>query len=273
MCISADLANFQATVVVATRAPHPQSGRTMHTLLYRNAPENRAEAGRGNAMLLHFPASEPMDQANVIDTSSFPHCAEDIRIAVEPRSEGRGISNSERTEAALIFEHGVYHVVLARSAASIPDALDRIPEAKRPQTNPTLFDWYGETFPGYTLALCCFDNRDAALADPLLWWYYPLREDWLMLPAVDSHDGSPPDLDALVDMDHFVALGSDRPGSALHPVQYRDPIPEVARPFLPSFITGVDVTTPLPNADFIAPVDTLGIDEASTSLQRGFLPL
>lgn len=276
MCISADLASFQATIEILTRAPHPRTGRTMHTLVYRNAPENLAAAGRGNAMLLHFPAAEPMDESNVIDTSAFPHCAEDIRAAVpSPRGEGRSMPEAGMSGEALVFEHGIYHVVLAQDAASIPSALDRVPGNKRPKANPTLFDWYGKKFPEYTLALCCFDNREAALADPLLWWYYPLLEDWLMLPAVDAHDGSPPDLDSLVDTDHFVGFGSCRPAPHLSEVRYTDPVPEKAKPYLPKYVIGEDYIHPAPNGDFIVPLAALEEWETDgyPTVQRGFLPL
>lgn len=270
MCVSVDTASFRATVLVLTRTTHPVTGRTMHSLLYRNAPVNLADGG--NAMLLHFPAAEKMDEGNILDTSSFAHCVDDIVSAIEPRGRARSSGPEIRSAEALVFEHGIYHVVLATDWRSIPAALEHVPADKKPALNHELFRWYGRFFPTYTFALCCFDNRQAALADPLLWWYYPQIENQLMLPAIDAHDGSPPDLEALVDTDHWVILGSHREIPGLHRVHYRNPIAETARPFLPTYVTGRSYATPTPNADFIAPLAAL--EQGNPSLiGRDLLPL
>ena len=70
-----------------------------------------------------------------------------------------------------MFEHDIYTVVLAADATLIPEALSLVPEHRRVPANRPLFYFYARMYPGYAVALCCFDNRDAARSDPLLLWY------------------------------------------------------------------------------------------------------
>jgi hypothetical protein len=58
----------------------------------------------------------------------------------------------------------------------LTSALGRVPRSKRPVLNPALFDAYARWYPGWTVALCCFNNRRARLADTLLWWYTESQE-------------------------------------------------------------------------------------------------
>src|SRR5205823_2395778 len=69
-----------------------------------------------------------------------------------------------------VFDSGIYTVVLARDARAIPGALSQVPAAKQPVLNPELFQAYARWYPDWTFALCCFSNRQAARATPMLWW-------------------------------------------------------------------------------------------------------
>ena len=40
-------------------------------------------------------------------------------------------------------------------------------------------------FPGYPVALCCFDNTEARESEPLLLWYKPMNPDRFVLPGLD----------------------------------------------------------------------------------------
>ena len=95
-----------------------------------------------------------------------------------------------------------------------------------------------DTFPGYPVALCCFDNADARRAGPLLMWYRPIFADRLTVPALDAHSGGPPDPDALVRPDHWVLVGLDDPPEGWGaPVWYRRE-PGPLAPFLPRRVIG-----------------------------------
>ena len=271
MCVSLDKARFSRTFIALTRTTQPESGREVHSLMYRNAPLNRAPLGHGNAMLLHFPAAEAMDERNVVDTTSFAHCTSDILGAVEPAAcLDRTVAHSDRGRDPLVFEHGIYHVVLARHAEEIPDVLDRVPAEKRPRLNAALFAWFGEVYPGYTFALCCFDTRRAVAPAPLLWWYVPWSRKQVMLPGVDSHDGGAPRLRGRVPTDHWVVLGSDRPAPGMRKVTYTARIPTDAAPYLPRYATGRRYVLEELNRDFVAPVEALDLGDTGM-LRRDFL--
>jgi hypothetical protein len=110
---------------------------------------------------------------------------------------------------AEVFPHDIYTVVLAQDAARIPAALERVEPRKRPALNHELFEFSADLYPRYLIALCCFDNADAAQAKPLLLWYEPLEHDRLVLPAIDCRTGAIPDLTADVRTDHWLLFGSD----------------------------------------------------------------
>lgn len=260
MCVSLFPATFSDTLLCLTATKHPVTGLPVHSLLYRNTAENMAPGGAANAMLLHFPAVDGMTKENVIDTSDFPECADDIvRTVTPPRPVTRSFSLSKETsfDTVEVFEHDIYHIALARNAAAIPAALDRVPERKRPMVNGPLFRWYGETFPDYTFALCCFSQEDAETASPLLWWYSPMSSGYGMLPGVDAHTGENPDLSVMTDVDHWVVLGSDRKSAGLKRVRYSDDITARNRAFLPAFVAGRRYRGRERNADFVVPVTAL----------------
>jgi hypothetical protein len=111
---------------------------------------------------------------------------------------------------AVVFTQGVYDVVLARDARYVPQALERVRPDKRPPLADAIFRAYSEWFPDWPVALCCFNTVDRARAEPLLWWYRPRNPAVLFAPALDAHDGRPPDLREQVPVDHTVIFGSDR---------------------------------------------------------------
>jgi hypothetical protein len=44
-------------------------------------------------------------------------------------------------------------------------------------------------------------------AEPLLWWYEPKDPSHLFMPALDAHDGLPPEPGSDVDVDHVLVVG------------------------------------------------------------------
>jgi hypothetical protein len=183
-------------------------------------------------MLLHLPA-EPMTPENFVDTRSSRTVLDDMCDAVWPPlppphgKPPKGWGVAVGAAPVQVFKHDIYTVLLAQNAADIPEALARVPEQQRIQPNPAIFDFYMQHYPRYPVALCCFDNREAAQAAPLLLWYRPLNPDLLEMPAIDSHTGAAPELADRVAVDHRVIIGTDDRGTRrsraglLHPVRQR----------------------------------------------------
>jgi hypothetical protein len=106
------------------------------------------------------------------------------------------------------FESGIYEILMSDDLAGIGDKLVDVKPEKRPSLPSWLLPAYGEWYQNWTAALCCFNNTEAAEADPMLWLYQPMYPDTLFLPALDAHDGEKPDLDARVRLDHSVMLSA-----------------------------------------------------------------
>jgi hypothetical protein len=113
-------------------------------------------------------------------------------------------------DGPIVFDSGIYTVVLADDVSKIPGVLNKVPENKRPALNPEFFNAYDKWYKGWTFALCCFDNRDAKNSAPMVWWYEPKYPDLMFFPALDAHTGKPPDLNASVLVDHCLVVASDK---------------------------------------------------------------
>ncbi|GLY76752.1 hypothetical protein [Actinoallomurus iriomotensis] len=264
MCVSAAPARFADTILYHGRVRHPEHG-LVHVLGYQNVAANHATGP--NAMLLHLPGVG-MTQDNFVDTSGARHILREMADALTPRSVGYGMPAPGGAPAGAapppvqVFEHDIYTVVLATNASLIPDALRLVPEHRRIPANRPLFDFYAQSYPDHAIALCCFDNRDATLSDPLLLWYVPRHPDRLELPAVDCHTGGVPRIGAPVWTDHWVILGTDEPvpvssgswgwESAAMDWPDHDRTGPVG-PFLPAAIVGRTFAGDLPNGDFMIP--------------------
>lgn len=250
MCISANPAAFSRTTILAHRGAHPRTQRDIDVLLYQNTA--RSLASGGNALLLHIPAAQPMTQDNFLDTTGHPNLLEEIRSAALPQHVTRGgATRSVGKGAAQVFAHGIYHVVLAIGAEAIEDALEQVPEAKRPRVSKELLAFYEEHFPDWSFALCCFNNADAKIATPVALWYEPMFPNLLFAPALDSHTGGPPDLQARVQTDHTVVWS--------HPsIRGRRKVTSGTQgklaPFLPTHVVGSQHDTRLTNGDFVLDV-------------------
>jgi hypothetical protein len=198
-----------------------------------------------------------MTQANVLDTKDCRDILQDMSKAVAPRPDSAMWMSTRSSMKSLgppkiqVFDAaGIYTVVLAQDPRDIPSALSQVPRSKRPVLNPALFEAYARWYPGWTISLCCFGQRRARLANPLLWWYEPMHPDRLFLPAVDCHTGDVPDLEVGVAVDHVVAVGSYRMNGG-HDVYYRNTIPEaVSRCLCPTAI-GQRYSGTMPNGDFV----------------------
>jgi|SRR5579885_785894 len=239
-----------------------KDGKLVHLLGYQNSPVNLDKSGP-NAMLLPIPAKAgTMSQANVLDTKSCKHFLEDIEQAVVPPEEADHLKGGYSFDASqsrvIVFEHDIYTIVLAQNAQDIPKALKLVPADKRPAPNAAIFKDYDKWYKGWTFALCCFNNKDQAKANPMLWWYEPRQPDQLFFPALDAHDGLPPRLHGQVEVDHTVAFSSNHmkadssAGSSVRPVKYRDGnIDKRVKALLPQLVVGQKFDDELPQGDFV----------------------
>lgn len=249
MCVSTALADFTGTILFLGKKEHPLHG-TIFVLGYQNTPQNLSEGP--NAMLLHLPALG-MTQRNFLDTRNCRHILKNMVSALTPhfKSASYGVPKTMRSLPVEVFEHDIYTVILAENAAYIPDALPQVPANKRIAVNQPLFDFYAQYFGSYAVALCCFDNRQAREAAPLLMWYKPKDPYFFQLPALDSHTGNVPSLTSPVEVDHWVILASDdMQTSRSQPVHYSDMVPSNVRAFLPDHVIGRYFSGRMRNGDF-----------------------
>ncbi|MFF5976924.1 hypothetical protein ACFY7C_36010 [Streptomyces sp. NPDC012769] len=253
MCVSTAPAEFTGTTLYAGRLTHAEHG-LIHVLGYQNTAVNRADGP--NAMLLHLPAVR-ITPDHFVSVGQEHDLLERMVEAVRPAAASDDedpIAWMGWTEppAVHVFEHDVYTVVLAEDPALVPAALARVPWRKRPVLSDELFAFYAEKYPGHAIAVCCFDNAQAAQAKPLLLWYEPHDPDELRLPALDCHTGGAPDLDAEVATDHWVVFGTDEaPEGWGEPVRYPAKMRHALRAFLPERVVGDHYGEPLPNGDFV----------------------
>ncbi len=266
MCVSTAQASFSKTIVYAGQGW--RDGELVHVLAYSNRPENRADGP--NAMLLHMPG-KGMTQQNVIPTDWCPNILRDIRDATIPRPIARSANiacDAAPMKRVAIFDYGIYTIVLAEDPRDIPAVLNRVPAEKRPSVRAELYNWYAQTFPCWPVALCCFNNRDAKDATPMMWWYDPMYPTALHAPGVDAHTGDVPDLGANVDRDHDVIFSVDgMKGGSL--VRYTDNVPSSVARFLPVRAIGQSIAWRTTNGDFIGGVETIRDGHLPTTI--GFL--
>jgi hypothetical protein len=242
MCCTFAPARLSKTLLYAGEATW--GGRYVHVLAYQNT----ASTSGPNAMILPLPAAR-IGPENAVDTRPFRTFLEDLREATRaPPRPSFGLPEESLKVEAQVFDVGSYTVVLSSSAEAAFDALAGVPEGKRPAINARVLDAFARYYPGWPVAVCCWQGDLAP--EPLLWWYEPRFPAWLFAPALDAHDGGPPDLSARVWVDHYVSFGSALRPHGL-PVQYRDDAGSF-RPLLPDLVRGTYLFTSMANGDFWA---------------------
>jgi len=269
MCVTLGQANLSRTTLYAGKVLTQEHG-VVHVCGYQNRVQNlvsrssdpwqrrgygSGKEGLGNAMILPFPAVPgTMSQKNFLTgMDACPHVLEDMADVVAPFEEDFTFSRGgEKGLNVEIFELGIYTVVLAQNARLIPDVIGDVSEKKRPPLKPEIFFSYDEWYPDWPIALCCFNNEEAAVATPIMAWYEPLRPEFLFAPALDSHTGDVPNIRTRVEVDHTLVVGVEGTGAS---VVYQDSIPSHIRPYLPSRVIGRKIHTLMPNGDFVFRAD------------------
>jgi hypothetical protein len=220
-----------------------------------------SEAANGNALVIPL-LTDNFDSIKLLrETANTPNLLKDIRRAVQPpasrgglrRGGGKGISFG--VDTVVIESFDIYTLVLASRASLIPDAVKSIESRKRPplakETFAALEQWYDCPF-----AVACFNNEDAGEAKPIAYAYEPKYPDQFLIYTLDGHDGTVPDLNATVELDHAVFVGSYR-ASTGRPVSYGDYIPGTLKQYLPAKVVGTAFQkgTRLINGDILVAVD------------------
>jgi len=247
MCVTLAPARLSHTTVLATTAMHERTWQ--HVMGYQNHPQSKAGP---NAMLLPIPAQRnSMTPDNLILTEEFPYILTDLAKSVRPVSRAKLPADAITLSAtqAIVFDHGLYTIVLAQNAAAIPPALKQVPDKKRPPLNTAIFDLYARWYPDWAIALCCFNNADIREGQPILLTYEPLFPDKLFCPGLDSHSGDIPDLSADVSIDHTLVVSTPDLQDGF-PVNYRDDIPESLDGVLPNMVLGKELRGLQPNGDW-----------------------
>lgn len=249
MCVSVHPGHFDQTMICLYDPDPRLFGLPIRVLLYQNRVFNRHPGP--NALLLHIDTLAPVSPHNFIATTGFPNIMQDMVAALNPPQVGTfGRTMLSPVDTVQVFDVGIYTVVLAQSARLIPNALQLVPEHKRPALNRELFEFYAQAFPpNWAVALCCFNS--SASPEPLMFWYEPDNPSVFRAPALDEHNGGIPQPGEPVDVDHWLMVGSHRMEGGVE-VNYSqwDIIPQKVRQLLPQRIRGARFTGHMPNGDF-----------------------
>lgn len=209
MCCTLEAATLSNTRIYSAEVRRPDTGEMVHVIGY----QNKVEAPRGpNAMLLPFPAAGKVGPENLINGESFKDVLAAYERAVQrlnrPRSLGQMKSAAPASAAASyqVFESGSYTIALADKPSLLGKALREVPEARRPNMPFRFVAELSQLYPDWPIALCCFEGGDIA-PEPLFWWFEPRYPNVLFAPAIDAHDGNPPNPGALVSRDHTIVFG------------------------------------------------------------------
>lgn len=249
MCVTLGPAHLSKTVLLAHALP---DGRNV--IGYQNHANNRQRGP--NAMVLPFPSEHPMTRENCIDLSAHPKLFREYAEIVRPRERSSRMTKGARfLSAPEVFDSGSYTVVLAANAREIPSVLDAVPENKRPQLHPELFDAYAHWYPGWTVALCCWGGEIEA--EPMLWWYEPTApyRDAHFLPGLDGHDGRVPDpARKSVAVDHTIVVGAPQTTRGRPNAEgLLDGVRSDLRALLPDHVYGGVIERQMQNGDWVLP--------------------
>jgi len=260
MCMTLRPARLSNTIIYSAEVK--RDGKILHVIGY----QNKARAARGpNAMILPIPTYGELGPENVVDTRKFKSILNTYDQAVDrlrPRTRSFGsdkrLMKGIQARSYQVFESGSYTIALAKSSDGMREALTQVPEEKRPEIPVSFLSSLNELYKDWPIAICCFTGELEA-PEPLLWWFEPRFERVLFAPAIDAHDGNPPDPKVMVYRDHtlaFASFSSTRP----HDPQLVDAISRVPVEhqwmFLPS-VVGTKIIQQTGNGDFSLPISAI----------------
>lgn len=254
MCITSENALLQNTYIGVWDIQHQKYGYR-HVLAYQNTPIDLSD--KPNCMLLHIPSKEALSPENVFDTSD---CSDFLRTIVEsvlppPPPDWVGFRGRGQGKN-YVFEMGVYHIAILNhvSEKGLEEALVLVPNQKRPQISKAFLDFFQDNFSNYPLLLCCFNNKAAAVASPIMVHFNPIYPDIFMFNTLDSH-GKIPEIGSSIRFPQKLLIASqflkqgDKNGLPLDISKASERL----KPFLPTLGLGHTFMYDdlLPNADII----------------------
>lgn len=263
MCMTTSEAKLSGTQIYVGEAI--KDDKLVHVLAYQNIAESKSS--EPNAMILPFPTSKLMNEANILDTRKYSDFLKSISESSKMLTLNRGLDEDSLVGcagAAHVFDSGSYTVILVKNLAQVPEALKRVPESKRPKISTHFLIRYGQMYPGQPVAICCWEGYIEA--EPLLWWYEPKDDRNLFVPTMDAHDGNPPDLTSEVWTDHIISVGTNvnAPRNG-HKVVYKSEIDSSAKQLLPKKVFGCKIHGLMKNGDMF--IDVSELREASSNLR------
>lgn len=251
-----------------------REGRPVHVIGYQNTIETWSR-GPG-AMILPIPSDGPVGPENVVDATEFKGVLKGYAEAIEhlkPRmrsmdrfTKGGDSFAMNSLSRGITFNSGSYTVALANTAEGLASALVAVPDNRRPQIPEPILTSLAQLYPGWPIAVCCYDGNEVkGKVEPIFWWFEPKEEfkDTLFAPAIDAHDGNPPNIDRKhqVPRDHTLIFGSYRSEKHRHVAEtqlYISRVPEQDRwMFTPSVAGTIMQNRPTRNGDFVLPIDYL----------------
>ena len=259
MCITSSNSILDNTYIGVWDINHVDYGYR-HVLTYQNRVENTAD--ESNCMLLHIPSKEPILPEWIVDTAEAVNFLSDLYSLVDPPvlSRGHWMGGSSEPENYIV-EMGVYHIAILNvlTEAALSKALAQIPAKKRPHISEELINFFKSKFKGFPLLLCCFNNKEALKASPIMVHFPPLHSNKLMAPTIDAH-GHIPDTDSKTTFHQKIIFGSSQkqedfklPYRGVKQLWNDDRENLLAlRPFLPNYIGVFDFlykSSKLPNKD------------------------
>lgn len=206
MCITTKRSILSSTRIYAGEAEH--NGKYVHVLAYKNSAKSLED--KPNSMVLPFPTNVPMTSENLIDTTNFKDFLQDITNASKITNDHDGLTKSaircSKSLSVQVFDSGSYTVVLAHDVSKIKEALQLVPENKRPDISSEFLEGFGKLYPDQPIAVCCWSGTIEP--EPLLFWYEPSDKNNIFIPTMDAHDGNAPVLHEKVKVDHIISFGS-----------------------------------------------------------------
>lgn len=252
MCICAAPAQLSNTKLYVGEAEY--NNKYVHVLAYQNdaASTNKWEP---NAMILPFPTNVAMGRDNIINSSSYPDFLKNITDAskIQRRTLGddslRSFSFGVAAKGFDVFESGSYTVILADSIKHVPEAMSQVADDKRIALQYRFVHGFSKLYPDQPVAVCLW--KGSIKPEPLLWWYEPKDKSTLFIPTMDAHDGGAPDLEANVDTDHIISVGSNllEESRRYNRVHYTDSLNPTARQLLPMYVYGTELPGRMKNGD------------------------
>lgn len=220
MCIVLNPAHLTDTIIYTAEVQRPDTGEVLHVIGYQNNVDNTRSGP--NAMILPLPVrkDDHIGPGNIVDTRDFAGILRDYGNIIESFDPElrltRGIPDGIAMPAGAaekgyeVFDSGNYTVALAHKPSALPQALAEVPTAKRPEIPTKFVIALSKLYADWPIAVCCFNGSVVKNPEPLLWWFRPRFPKVLFAPAIDAHDGNPPNIEDMVNRDHILAFSSFR---------------------------------------------------------------